>query len=232
MTDLLIHSEREQLEHLEGLIDDWQQKLHADLQAAAAHGLPDERYLERFLETAKQLSASLNRSLPPELSSEAAAEIRGYLLDWLTTNYKTPDVRPLDVVDHFTVTAESIRHIIRDALDGHPGCDEEDAAALLGVLDGWLPRINQRDRAQLLGISERQLQRIAKGGGKAGRRLQLVVRLVAILRLGWTPEGVLAWFSRPRPELDGHTPIDVIDDPQYEQMLMHAARQGRAQHGS
>lgn len=232
MADLLINPEREQLEHLEGLIDSWQRKLRADLQPAAASGLLDEQYLERFLATAKQLSASLNRSLPPELSPEAAAEIRGYLLDWLTTDYKTSDVRPLDVVDHFTVTAESIRHIIRDALDGHPGCDEENATALLDALEGWLPRINQRDRARLIGISDRQLQRITKSGGTASRRLQLVVRLVAILRRGWTPEGVIAWFSRPRPELDGHAPIDVIDDPQYEQMLMVAVRQGRAQHGS
>jgi hypothetical protein len=232
LTDLLIHPERAQLEHLEDLIDDWQQKLRADLQAAADHGVPDGQYLERFLETTRQLSASLSKSLPPQLAPEAVAEIRGYLLDWLTTNYTTPDVRPLDVVDHFTVTAESIRHIIRDALDGHPGCDEEDAAVLLSVLEGWLPRIGQRDRAHLIGISERQLQRIAKDGGRATRRLQLVVRLVAVLRRGWTPEGVLAWFSRPRPELDGHAPIKVIDDPQYEQMLMVAVRQGRAQHGS
>lgn len=233
MADLLVNHERQQLEHLEGLIDDWQRKLREDLEAAFEQGVPDKAYMERFHETARQLSAAVNRSLPPQLDPEAAGEIRARLLDWLTANYRTDDRRPLDVMDQFMVTAEAIRHIVRDALDGHPGCDEEDRRALVAKLDEWLPRISLKDRAALIGISDRQLQRLAKEeGGTPSRRLQLVARLVAILRRAWTPEGVVAWFHRPRHDLDGRPPIDVLDDPAYERTLLGAVRQGRAQHAS
>jgi hypothetical protein len=49
-----------------------------------------------------------------------------------------------------------------------------------------------------------QLQRRRRdGGGVTSPRLEIVARLVAILRHAWTDRGVLAWFAKPRPELGG-----------------------------
>ena len=35
--------------------------------------------------------------------------------------------------------------------------------------------------------------------------------------------GVIAWFYRDRAELDGHAPIDVLDDPKYEDAVKTGA---------
>ena len=43
--------------------------------------------------------------------------------------------------------------------------------------------------------------------------MQRVARLVAILRHAWTDEGVVAWFYRPRKDLDARKPIELIDEP-------------------
>ena len=64
------------------------------------------------------------------------------------------------------------------------------------------------------------------------RRLVMVARLVALLRRGWTPEGVVAWLYRPRRELGERSVLDAIDDAALEQDILGLARHGRAQHGS
>jgi uncharacterized protein (DUF2384 family) len=103
---------------------------------------------------------------------------------------------------------------------------------LVRSLLDWLPRVSQTRLAKLVGISPRQFMRWKKEGGESTTRLLLVTRMVALLHRAWTPEGVVAWFERPRADLDGKRPIDVLEDPQYEQRLMTAVRQGRAQRGS
>jgi transcriptional regulator with XRE-family HTH domain len=238
MPDLLSKLEREQLERLEGEIERWQTALNEDLETtAASSGTPehpiDPAYAERFVETARRLSSQVHKEVPPDIDPEALAEIRGHIIDGLQALNELDEKRPLDSVDTFLVHAESVRHIVRDALDGQPDGDESSGKELLEGLSQQLPGITRKQLGELIGVGERQIQRLAKDEDRPpSRRLQLVARLAALLARAWTPAGVVAWFYRQREDLDGRSPIDVLDDPDYERALMLAARRGRAQHGS
>ncbi|MGC1851147.1 MAG: hypothetical protein WA687_01760 [Solirubrobacterales bacterium] len=238
MPALLSQPDREQLERLENEIERWQAALQEDLATtAAASETPehpiDSAYVERFVDTAQRLSSQVHKDLPPDLDPEALAEIRGHIINGLEALNDLDEERPLDSVDAFVVHAEAVRHIVRDALDGQPDGSETSAKELLDGLHKQLPGITRKQLGELVGVGERQIQRLAKAeGGIPSRRLQLVARLVALLWRAWTPEGVVAWFHRQRADLDGHAPIDVLDDPEYEQGLMLASRRGRAQHAS
>jgi hypothetical protein len=236
MAVLLSEPERRQLKHLEGIIESWQAELRDDLARDAGEQQDespfDLAYTERFVRTAWRLSAQLNKELPPDLDPEALAEIRGHLISGLEALNEIDESRPLDGIDSFAVHAEAVRHIVRDALDGQAKGDEADPGQLLEGLAMQLPGVTRKELSDLLGIGERQMQRLAKGDAKPSGRLLLVSRLVALLWRAWTPAGVVAWFYRPRTDLDGKPPIDVLDDPEHERALMIAARQGRAQHGS
>ena len=225
--------ERARLQDFDLLIDEWIRRLVEDLRTAREHtsGL-DETFVTRFRETALRFSKRLNDELPPFLEADALAEIRGIIVEALTELDEINEDRPWDTVEVFVLRAEAIRHLIRDALDEQLQCEDRDSQGLVLQLGESLPRVGQREIARLLDISVRQLQRWKTGGGDPSRRLLLVTRLAALLRHAWTPEGIVAWFDRPRRDLAGQSPIDVLDDPTYEPLLVTAARQGRAQHGS
>ncbi len=140
--------------------------------------------------------------------------------------------RPLDSIEAALLSLEAIRHVVRDALDQQtPG--EADARMLLGELEetcrawagaSWPHPWHERS---LPPAHPRERRPVAPS-----RRLLLVARLVAILRRGWTPEGIIAWFQRPRPELNGRGVLDAIDDAVLEREILDLAQHGRAQHGS
>lgn len=239
MPDLLTPPERKQLERLEGTIEEWQEALLNDLEATVAvesgevTAPVDPALMERFKETAQRLSSRVHKEVPPDIDPEALAEIRGHIIEGLEALIDLDEDRPLNSIDSFIVHAEAVRHIVRDALDGQPLGDESDARELLEGLLRQLPGISRKELAALIGLSERQVQRILKSGHRApSRRLQLIARLVVLLGRAWTSAGALAWFYRSRDELDGQAPVDVLDDPDYERALLLAARRGRAQHGS
>jgi hypothetical protein len=230
---IIADAERERLAGVDVLIDEWIARMLADLDRAKSEPREfDPAFAERFRETARRLSKRLNEELPPELGAEAVAEIRGIIVDALHALDDIDDEHPWDAVEAFVLKAEAIRHIVRDALDAHIESDGRDAKALVGALQEWLPRVTQVEQARLLNISPRQLQRWKRDGGTPNRRLVLVAQLVALLRRAWTPEGIVAWFYRPRRELHDLPPIDALDDPAFEAELLTAVRQGRAQHGS
>jgi uncharacterized protein (DUF2384 family) len=192
----------------------------------------DQSFGARFAETQNRLLA-LNETLHTEdFDPEALAEIRDIILKWIAAVNDFDESRPLDTVDSYLIHAEAIRHLVRDALDAHVEGADRDAQTVVAQLLAWLPNTTQAEIARLVGISNRQFHRWKTSGGRPPRRLTLVARLVALLHRAWTEEGVIAWFHRPRPELDGKTPLDVLDDPAYERLLLTAVRQGRAQHGS
>ncbi|HUN79422.1 MAG TPA: hypothetical protein VMU32_10905 [Solirubrobacteraceae bacterium] len=205
---------------------------HELLQALSQTPIPAD-YVDRWQHTASRLSDAINRSVPPSLDAEQVAEIRGELLKILQQVADGDPARPLDSVETALLGLEAIRHIVRDALDRQaPGTG--DARALLLGLQETLPRVGRRELAELLGVSERSIQRILASPTPVApdRRLELLAGLVALLRRGWTPEGVVAWFKRPRPELAGRSPLEAIDDPESEQAIFELARHGRAEHGS
>jgi hypothetical protein len=221
--------ERGELEHFEELVAESARKLLATLNETP---IPDD-YLARWQHTASRLSDAINRSAPPSLDPEQLAEIRGELLEMLQRVTDNDPERPLDSIETALLGLEAIRHIVRDALDQQaPG--ESDARGLLIGLQEALPHIGRKDLADLLSTSDRSIQRILANPAQVepSRRLHIVARLVALLRRGWTPEGVVAWFHRPRVELGERSVLAAIDDADLEQDIFELARHGRAQHGS
>jgi hypothetical protein len=229
-----LEDERSQLEAFDELIGEWRDKLLRDLPPTDEGGIPyDAEYNERWRQTAAEWSTLINRKMPPALDSDEVAEIRGDLLEIFSGLGAYDAERPLDSVESTMLHLEAIRHVVRDAIDGHV-MPEGDARELLRSLEAKLPRITRKDLGNLLGTSERSIQRTLKADHRVepSRRLLMVARLVELLHRAWTPEGVVAWFFRPRAELDGATPFDRLDDPGAERLILSAAKQGRAQHGS
>ncbi|HZL47398.1 MAG TPA: hypothetical protein VFC30_00105 [Solirubrobacteraceae bacterium] len=221
--------ERNELERFEELVAASSLKL---LEALGETPIPDD-YLDRWQHTASRLSDAINRSVPPSLDPEQLAEIRGELLEILQRVADHDPERPLDSVEAALLGLEAVRHVVRDALDRQPP-GEGDARTLLHDLQETLPRVGRKDLAELLGTSDRSIQRILASPTlvEPSRRLQILARLVFLLRRGWTPEGVVAWFHRPRTELGGRSVLEVIDEADLEQEILELARHGRAQHGS
>jgi AraC-like DNA-binding protein len=235
LSELIVDPDQRELVELEQRISDALARLRRELEAAAGEAETaaiDPEYVRRWTETARRLSVQVSNDLPPQLEPEAMAEIRKIIINLLDGLERLDPARPLDTIDEFFVGAEAVRHIIRDALDEHAGCPDDDARSLVAYLKQALPRIPQTDLARLAGISPRHLQRLAKEGGTPPRQLLLAARLVKLLRYVWNPEGVIAWFHRERAELDDHAPIDLAGDPGFEVALLRLARQGRAQHAS
>jgi hypothetical protein len=232
MADAL-SDERRELEKFNDLLQTWHDNLLRDIPDTDRPALGDDDFYARWRQTTGSWSTSISRQMPLALDPEEVAEMRGDLVEILgvVTDYDAE--RPLDSVDSVMVHLEAIRHVVRDAIDGHVTPDG-DARALLRGLEAKLPRITRKDLARLIGTSDRSIQRTLKSEQQVepSWRLLVVARLVELLRRAWTPEGVVAWFFRPRPEWDGVAPLDLLEDPSSEQRLMSAAKQGRAQHGS
>lgn len=235
MSGLVLDPEQQELADLERKISEDLAELREDVEVVAGDAkLPavDPEYVERWVDTARRLSVQVSNDLPPQLEPESVAEIRKIIINLLDGLERVDAARPLDTIDHFFVQLEAVRHILRDALDEHAGCRENDARPLVAYLQAALPRVTQADQARLAGISTRHLQRLGKDGGTPPYQSVVAVRLVKLLRYVWNPEGVVAWFYRERTALDGHAPIDLVGDPGFERALVRLARQGRAQHGA
>lgn len=223
---VLEEAERQALEDADASLSRLQQSLE---EAAAADAL-DAETLERMARTAKEAAARVNDRLPPKIDPHATDEIRRRLIGVLTLDVDR--MTSLDIADRLMVEMEAVRHVVRDILQEQPAIDVRDAAQIVALLDGWLAGTTVAQRAELLGLSERQLQRKRNTGGNATHRERLVVQLVAILRHAWTDQGVIAWFHRSRGDLADLAPIELLDDASRERDLLLAARSGRVQGGS
>ena len=220
------------LGNLEGELTELIEPFIREFGRAAKEKEVDQTYLDRFEETARRL-VDLNEDLHEEdFDPRALAEFRGIILNAVKAVNDADPERPLDTVDSLLVHAEQLRHIVRDAMDGHVGGAGQNTKAVMESLKETLPSVRQVELAALLGKSQRQVQRWAAQETAPPRRLEVVTRIAALLRHAWTPEGVVAWFFRPRPDLHNRKPVDLLDDPEREGELIAAARRGRAQHGS
>lgn len=223
-------AERDELQTFNEVVDAWATDVRKALDATP---IAEGGAFERWSETVLRLSEAINHAVPPSLEPEHVAEIRDDLLAIVQSVLAHDPARPLDSYEETLLRLEAIRHVVRDALDQHlPG--EHDARELIRGLEATLPRVTRREMARLLGVSERSIQRTLADVKpvEPSHRLLLVARLVAVLKRGWTPEGVLAWFDRPRRALGGDTPLTALGDPAREAEVMGLARAGRAQHGS
>lgn len=202
--------------------------LQRALEAAIESDALDREALARLRETGEQVIRRLNHDLPPQIDPEARDEIRRRLLDMLTLG--SQEGEPLDIADRALIEAEAVRHVMRDLLQEQPPARLRNANEALALLEVWLPDLSVAQIGELAGMSARQVQRIRKDPAAGSTsRLQLVTRLVAILRLAWTDQGVFLWFTRPRTQLEGEAPIVLLDDPARERDLLLLARSGRVQ---
>lgn len=200
------------------------------MEKAARTGALDPEELERFGQTIKEAAARVNDQVLPHIDPTSAQEIGTRLISILTLDVTTVDT--LDAADSYLIDLEAIRHVFRDLLEEQrPESLRREAQELVALIEGWLPDVSVQDRADLLGFTPRQLQRRRHDNAPATSREQLVARLIAILRGGWTDAGVMAWFRRPRAELHGAAPIDLLADPSQEPALLLSARAGRVQGG-
>jgi hypothetical protein len=222
--------EQDQVRDLESRLEDMKDRLVDDLDRSGE--TLDGEFLTRFRDTVNAAARQVNESLPLSFPPEAGDEIRRTVIDALTEIEDIDEARPLDAVDRLLIRFEQIRHILRDAVDESLEVSDDDGQALAKKLLEWLPGVRQADVAAIIGTSTRTLQRLVKDGGTPTNRMRLVARMVALLRRAWTPQGVLAWFYRPRQELDGQRPVDVLEQAEYEEPLMTMVRQGRAGHGA
>lgn len=142
--------------------------------------------------------------------------------------------RPEAQRDELRVALEQFRQSLRDLLANKPVGAERPVRQVLA----WLVEVMaapQKDLAELLGVSTRQLQRwlssdgpTPSGGDEA--RIRVAAQVVNQLRHVFTGPGVMAWFGRPHPTL-GVAPLDLLGDPLQYPSLLAAATGARAMTG-
>jgi hypothetical protein len=116
------------------------------------------------------------------------------------------------------VALEQLRHVFGEIAAGQPVAEDRPAAELAR----WLLAITgvpQHRLAELVGVGDRTWQRWvstadpAQPTGADARRLRIVARIANHLRHTLTGAGVVGWFGRPRDELGGRSPAELLDEP-------------------
>jgi transcriptional regulator with XRE-family HTH domain len=132
------------------------------------------------------------------------------------------------------IALEQFRHALRDIVERRP---YDDGAPVRDVLIKTADALDvpQKELAELLGVSVRQLQRwLAPAGfepsGDDAARIRAVGNVVNQLRHSFTGPGVMAWFDRRHPVLR-RRPIELLDDPLKYPELVGAATAARATTG-
>lgn len=89
----------------------------------------------------------------------------------------------------------------------------DDPRAAAEFVFATLPAAGAGDLGRLLGVSTKTV-----GAWRAGRpvtrnadRVVLVAQVLTHLRAAMTPRGVLLWFDGARAQLDGRTPLELLD---------------------
>ncbi len=200
------------------------------LEEVAGHPEIDGSAHKRLADVGKRLADLKPQLEAADLSYEQRATLYSALVDVSTAMNAAPG--DLDRFEAALVGIERVRHVIRDALDEFVGGANADRRRLLHEIERSLPGVHQTEIAELLDIDPRTVRRWGKQPGNPDHRLQLVARLIAVLRHAWTTKGVLAWFHRPRRDLGQKAPINLLDDPGSERLLLSAAHSSRNQYGT
>jgi hypothetical protein len=224
--------ERRRLIEIDSEVEGVKVAFEEALEEVTDHPEIDGSVQKRLVAIGKRLANLKPQLEATDLSYEQRATLYSALVDVNTAMNAEPD--DLNRFEAALVGIERVRHVVRDALDEFVGGVNADRRRLLQELESSLPApgVRQVDIAELLAVDPRTVRRWSGEPGQPEHRLQLVARLVAILRHAWTPKGVLAWFHRPRRDLDDKTPIELLDDPGSERGLLSAARSSRNQYGT
>jgi hypothetical protein len=200
------------------------------LDEVGKHPEIDGSVQKRLADVSRRLADLKPQLEAADLSYEQRATLYSALVDVSTA--MSADPGDLNRFEAALVGIERVRHVIRDALDEFVGGASADRRRLLQEMKRSLPGVPQTDIAELLAVDPRTIHRWSNEPGEPDHRLQLVARLVAVLRHAWTPRGILAWFQRPRRDLDDRAPTQLLDDPGSERVLLSAARSSRNQYGT
>ncbi len=192
----------------------------------------DDSYEERWQAIAQRMKRLREGIRAEDYDKDQLATLASTLLDIRDQLDRDDAPGNLDVCDRLMIMLERIRHVVRDALDEHVSGATGDVGVVMTELERWLPHVSDQTIATLVGVDRRSLSRWRGQGGQPRRSLRIFARLVAILRHNWDEEGVIAWFERPRRDLDGRRPATLLADPNAEDALLSAARSGRNQYAS
>lgn len=190
----------------------------------------DRSFEERWTSIARRLRQLRSDLQPQDFDKQQVVDLSAALLDIYEL---AGDPNRFEALDQLLIRFERIRHVVRDALDEHVNGVSGNTSQVLEELLARLPGIPQHEVATLVGVDRRTLARWSRRIEPPSRRLDIVARLVAILRHNWTAEGIVAWFHRLHRELGDRTPLEVLSQPHHdEDALIAAARSGRSQYAT
>jgi hypothetical protein len=129
-------------------------------------------------------------------------------------------------------TADVLRRIQRRLF--HQNLD--DPAAALELIFGVFANVNLSEIAKILGTSAKTAGSWKEGApirqSAKRRRVVTVAQIVSYLRDSITPHGLVMWFEAERDQLDGLSPMQILeDDPNAYARLIDLARGSRGQLG-
>jgi len=227
-----IQTPEERLERVDQELDELKTAIVDAIQQLQRASEVDDSFDGRWQGVRSRITAIQHDVHPPDYDKDQVVELYQSLLEIKELLNTSEEPCHLDTCDQLLVNIERIRHVVRDALDEHVGGVQSDVGLVMADLARWLPSTPDRVVAELVGVDRRTLSRWKKQSGPPRRRVRMVASLVAVLRHNWTEEGIVAWFYRPRRDLDGRKPIALLDDPNEDYALISAARSSRSQYAS
>ncbi len=113
----------------------------------------------------------------------------------------------------------------------HSELDDPRAAA--DFIFDTLRGIGVTDLARLLGVSTKTVNAWKAGGPvtRNARRVVVLAQVLTYLRASMTPGGLVMWFDAPRHQLDGSTPLELLNEHEANAraLLLSLARGARGQ---
>lgn len=205
---------------------DVQEELRAETRAHPAEALVLRRFRRTLRRAVDHLEATRSLGVPHDRVETLTSAL--FDLARLAAR-EDDDLLSREELDHLLTRLEAARHVVRDAVDHGSRDPVGTKHQVLEQLQDWLPGVSLDDLADLVGVSARTLQRWQQHGGAAPTTRQAAaLRLVAVLRHGWTPSGVVKWFRRPHPHLDELTPLSVLAADGDVDRVLAVATGGRA----
>jgi hypothetical protein len=171
--------------------------------------IPDALAREQGLRAIEDAVLDLASSLPEGTGNhdagklfEFTVELRRALTDDPADASGDAELAVIKMLDAVGRIERRLRH---DQLD-----DPQTAARwILTLMDG----VEVSDLARLLGVSTKTVGNWRRGAVvKAGAdRVVLVAQLLTYLRGSLTPRGLMMWMDAPRDQLEGRTPVELLD---------------------
>ena len=220
----------ERLEKLDREVEELKNGFVQVISHEQSSGKEDSSFLDRWNDIVTRLKALRHELNAQDFDKDQILALSTALLD--IRDY-ADDRGSLDALNQLLINFERMRHVVRDALDEHVNGVAGNTGAVLDELFTRLPDTPQHEIAELVGHDRRTLLRWRDADREPPVRLRVVAQVVAILRHNWENEGVVAWFHRPRRDLNGKTPLEMLQQTHIdEDAVISSARAGRSQYAS